>query len=253
MKNHENPNTQGSGPAGKSLLRQALISAFPRTAPVLTGYIFLGIAFGILLASKGYGVLWALGMSVTVFAGSLQFVGAGLLAGGFHPLQAALITLMVNARHIFYGLSLLESFHGLRKTKFYMIFALTDETFSLLCTPPPAHVDKNLFRLCVAILDHLYWITGSVIGSLMGRALPFNPRGIDFVMTALFTVIFLEQWRTRRGRRPALLGIAAAALCLFVFGSRWFLIPAMALIFTVLAAAWLSGRKRHPAVQKDVA
>ncbi|MDR3200209.1 MAG: AzlC family ABC transporter permease [Spirochaetales bacterium] len=217
----------------------------------MTGYLFLGMAFGILLESKGYGILWALGMSVFIYAGSLQFVGVGLLAGGFHPLQAALITLMVNARHIFYGLSLLETFKGLRGTKLYMIFALSDETFSLLCSAePPAHVDKNRFRLWIAFLDQAYWITGSLAGSLMGTALSFNPRGIDFVMTALFIVIFLEQWRTRGGRRPALLGMGAAALCLFIFGPRWFLIPAMALIFAALTAAWLRARIRTCAREK---
>jgi 4-azaleucine resistance transporter AzlC len=222
----------------------ALKAAFPRTIPVLTGYVFMGMAFGILLASKGYGVLWALGMSVTVYAGSLQFVGVGLLAGDFHPFAAALITLMVNARHIFYGLCLLEPFHALRGTKLYMIFALSDETFSLLYSVKvPAHVDKSRFWLWIAVLDQSYWVSGSVIGNLAGSALTFNPRGIDFVMTALFIVIFLEQWRARGGRRPALLGIAAALLCLYIFGPRWFMVPAMGLILAALTAAWLRGKK----------
>jgi predicted branched-subunit amino acid permease len=226
----------------------------------------MGMAFGILLAAKGYGVLWALGMSVCVYAGSLQFVGVGLLAGGFHPLQAALITLMVNARHVFYGVCLLEPFHALRKTKLYMIFALSDETFSLLCSAKPgtgrdvsppcgqagtgdcgpaasAPVDRSRFWLWIALLDQAYWVGGSIIGSLAGSALAFNPRGIDFVMTALFIVIFLQQWRTRGGRAPALLGIAAALLCLYVFGSRWFIVPAMTMILAALTAVWFRGKK----------
>jgi 4-azaleucine resistance transporter AzlC len=233
----------------------ALKAAFPRTIPVLTGYVFMGMAFGILLASKGYGVLWALGMSLTVYAGSLQFVGVGLLAGGFHPLQAAVITLMVNARHIFYGLCLLEPFRALRAAKPYMIFALTDETFSLLCSAKvPASVDKNRFWLWIALLDQAYWVSGSVIGSLAGSALAFDPRGVDFVMTALFTVIFLEQWRSRGARRPALLGIASALLCLRIFGSRWFIVPSMGLILAALGAAWVrGGRLRRPAAGEEKA
>jgi 4-azaleucine resistance transporter AzlC len=222
----------------------ALKAAFPRTIPVLTGYVFMGMAFGILLASKGYGPLWALGMSLTVYAGSLQFVGVGLLAGGFHPLQAALITLMVNARHIFYGLCLLEPFHALRGTKPYMIFALSDETFSLLCSAKaPASVDKSRFWLWIALLDQAYWAAGSLVGSLAGSALCFDPRGIDFVMTALFIVIFLEQWRGRGGRRPALVGIASGLLCLRIFGSRWFIVPSMGLILAALGAAWFRGKR----------
>lgn len=230
----------------------ALKAAFPRTIPVLTGYVFMGMAFGMLLASKGYGVLWALAMSLCVFAGSLQFVAVGLLAGDFQPLQTALITLMVNARHIFYGLCLLKEFGALRKTKLYMIFALSDETFSLLCSAqPPAAVEKSRFWLCIALLDQLYWIIGSVLGNLAGSVLPFNPRGIDFVMTALFIVIFLQQWRIRAGRGPALAGIAAALLCLFVFGSRWFILPAMGLLCTVLTGLWLRRNKTSAAGKEN--
>jgi 4-azaleucine resistance transporter AzlC len=222
---------------------KAFRAAFPHTIPVMTGYVFMGMAFGILLESKGYGILWAFLMSVFIFAGSLQFVAAGLLAGGFHPLQAALVTLMVNARHVFYGLSLLEIFRGLRKTKLYMIFALSDETFSLLCSAePPPGVEKNRFRLFIALLDHAYWVAGSVIGSLAGSALPFNTEGIDFVMTALFVVIFLEQWRNSSGRKSALLGLAAAGLCLWIFGAAWFVIPAMVLILLVLSGSWILGK-----------
>jgi 4-azaleucine resistance transporter AzlC len=171
-------------------------------------------------------------------------MGVALLAGDFQPLQAALLTLVVNARHIFYGLCLLEEFHALRKTRLYMIFALTDETFSLLCSvKPPAGVEKGRFQVCIAALDHLYWITGSVLGNLAGTVLPFSPRGMDFVMPALFIVIFLHQWRTRQGRAPALVGIAASLVCLFLFGARWFIIPAMALIPAALAAVWFRGKK----------
>ncbi|GHU82253.1 branched-chain amino acid transporter AzlC [Clostridia bacterium] len=217
--------------------RHALRTAFPHTLPVLTGYLFLGIAFGILLQSSGYGAAWALLMSLTIYAGSMQFVAVGILAGGFSPLYALLLTLMVNARHIFYGIAMLEPFKRFRRAKSYMIFALTDETFSLLCAvKPPEGVDVPRFYLCVALLDQLYWITGSVLGALAGAALSFNAAGIEFVMPALFVVIFLEQWQSREGRGPAMLGIGVAFVCLLLFGSEWFILPTMALLTALLLA-----------------
>lgn len=218
---------------------RTLAAAFPFTLPVLTGYLFLGMAFGILLQSKGYGVAYAALMSVCIYAGSMQFVAAGLLAGGFAPLQAALLTLMVNARHLFYGISMLDRFKDRGKAKPYLIFALTDETFSLLLSAqPPQGVDPSRFDLCVSLLDHSYWVAGSVLGALLGQALAFSTQGISFVMTALFVVIFLEQWQTRKGRVPALVGVGGAVLCRWIFGSEWFILPTMAL----LVAALLAGR-----------
>ena len=219
---------------------RALRAAFPRTLPVLTGYLFLGMAFGILLQSKGYGAAYAGLMSVVIYAGSMQFVAAGLLAGGFAPLQAGLLALMVNARHLFYGLSMLDRFKDRGRAKPYLIFALTDETFSLLLSAqPPEGVDPGRFDLCVSLLDQCYWVAGSVLGALLGEALAFPTQGISFVMTALFVVIFLEQWQTRKGRIPALVGVCGAALCRLIFGSEWFILPTMVL----LAATLLAGRK----------
>lgn len=219
-------------------LRRAARAAFPVTLPVLTGYVFLGIAFGILLQSRGYGPGWALLMSLTVYAGSMQFVGVGLLAGGFAPLSALLLTLMVNARHIFYGLAMLTPFAGMGREKPYMVFALTDETFSLLvAAEPPEGVDARLYRLCIAVMDQAYWVLGSAIGGLLGTAFAFPTQGIEFVMTALFVVIFLEQWRTRNGRAPALMGVGVAAACRFIFGAQWFLLPTMAVLALLLLAA----------------
>lgn len=218
--------------------KKALRAVFPLTIPVMAGYIFMGMAFGILLESKGFGFGWAFLMSGCIFAGSMQFVAVGLLAAGFHPLQALAMTLMVNARHIFYGLAMLEKFGPLkRRLRLYMIFALTDETFSLLCaSEPPEGVDENRFRFCISFLDHLYWITGCTLGGLAGAALALDTRGIDFVMTALFVTIFLEQWHTKHGRLPALVGVAGSILCLLLFGPSWFIIPAMILLVAVLTA-----------------
>lgn len=212
-------------------------AVFPHTIPVLTGYLFLGMAFGILLQSSGYGVGWAFLMSLVVFAGSIQFVTVGLIAAGFQPLQALLLTLLVNARHIFYGLSMLEKFAPLGKYRPYLVFALTDETYSLLCTiTPPPELDRPRFYFFIALLNHSYWVIGSVLGSWAGMLLPFDYTGIEFVMTALFVVIFLEQWQTQKDHRPALIGVGGSLLCLIIFGAQWFIIPSMVLLVIALTA-----------------
>jgi len=212
-------------------------AAFPHTLPVLTGYLALGAGFGILLADKGYGLQWALFMSVAMFAGSMQFVGAGLLAAPFAPAQTALMTFMVNARHLFYGLPMIERWKGSGRRKPYQIFALTDETFSLLVSvETPPDLEPRAFEFWMAALNHSYWIAGSAAGALIARAIPFDPAGIDFSMTALFVVIFLEQWRGGKGRLPAAAGLGCALICLIAFGDRWFLLPSMAVILAVLLA-----------------
>lgn len=216
-------------------------AAFPHTIPVMTGYLALGAAFGILLAQNGYGPVWALMMSVCVFAGSMQFVGAGLLAAAFAPAETALLTLMVNARHLFYGLPMIERWRDVGNTKPYQIFALTDETFSLLIsTDPPNGIEPRAFEFWLAALDQLYWVAGSVAGSLIAGALPFDTAGIDFAMTALFVVIFIEQWRGGKGRLSAMIGVCGALLCRVLLGAQWFLLGSM-----VLIAASLVGARRY--------
>jgi len=213
-------------------------AAFPYTIPVLTGYLFMGMAFGMLLASKGYGALWACLMAVFIFAGSMQFVAVGLLAAGFDPLTSFLMTLMVNARHVFYGIPMLERFKHYGKAKYYMIFGLTDETFSLLVsTKPPPGVSEKWFYFSITALDHSYWIAGCTLGGLLGSALPINTRGIDFVMTALFVVIFLEQWKEKKNRTPALIGLGVSVLCRVVFGPQWFILAAMVVLVLIFVLA----------------
>lgn len=221
--------------------RAAIRAAFPYTIPILTGYLFLGTAYGILLRSAGYSLLWALGTSTFIFAGSMQFVSVSLLALGVSPLYAFFVTLMVNARHIFYGISTLEHYRGTGRYKPYLIFGLTDETFSVVCsTDPPETVDRTLFYFYITLLNQIYWITGSLIGSLAGSLLhTVDSTGFGFVLTALFVVIFLNQWHESKNHLPALIGVAATALCLILFGSEQFLLPAMALI--LLAATLLQG------------
>lgn len=219
-------------------MKRALKAAFPHTIPVLTGYLFMGAAFGILLQSQGYSPLWALLMSVAIFAGSMQFVAVNLLVAPFAPLNAFLMTLMVNARHIFYGFSMLDKLRGYGRKKPYMIFAMTDETFSILyTTPPPEGVDAKKFSLCIAALDHLYWISGCTLGALLGSAISINPKGIEFVMTALFVAIYVNQIRDKANRLPAAIGVGGTALCLLLLGPDKFLIPAMVLMVACLTAA----------------
>lgn len=212
-------------------------AAFPHTVPVLTGYVFMGMAFGILLASKGYSFIWAFFMALFVYAGSLQFVAVSLMIGPFDPVSALLITLMVNARHLFYGIAMLERFKNYGRSKYYMIFALTDETFSLQCAvKPPPDYEEERFYLALSVMDHFYWVFGCTLGGLIGSALPINTQGIDFVMTALFVVIFLEQWREKSNRTPALIGLFVSILCRILFGPQWFILAAMAVLVVVFTA-----------------
>lgn len=214
---------------------KALQAAFPHTIPVFTGFIFLGIAYGILMNSKGYGVGWTVLMSLMAFAGSAQYVAINLLTAVFDPIYALLLTLMVNARHLFYGISLLDKYRGTGKLKPYLIFGLCDETFSIICsTNPPAGVNRNWFMFFITLLDHFYWVLGSALGGLLGYVVSFDTKGLDFVLTALFIVIFLGQWKTRQGRKPAVIGVCCSAVCLVVFGPNHFIIPSMISIVAIL-------------------
>lgn len=220
--------------------------AFMVTIPVLTGYLFLGAAWGILMHSQGHGLPLAVLMSTTIYAGSLQYVAVGLLGGPFNPVNVLMITLLVNARHIFYGVSMLDKFKGFGKLKPYMIFSLTDETFSLLyATKAPEGADEKRFAFCIAVLDQLYWIVGGALGVLLGGSIPFEVEGIEFVMTALFVTILVEQLRQKENRIPAVVGLAGAGLCLALFGAGAFMLPAMVLLVVVLAVM-------RPTLEKEV-
>ena len=209
--------------------------AFYKSLPVMAGYIVLGIGFGILMRAAGYGVLWAFAMSAFIYAGSMQYVGVGLLTGGASVITTALTTLMVNARHLFYSISMIDRYKDSGRYKPYLIFALTDETYSLLCDgKTPEGEDADLYRFLVSLFNHIYWVTGSVVGSLLGAVLPFSTKGIEFAMTALFLSSFTEQWIENRDHIPAVTGVAGTLLCLLVFGPEQFLIPSMLLITLVL-------------------
>lgn len=227
--------------------KAALLAALPHTIPVFTGYIVLGAAYGILMDSKGLSLLWIVLSSVFIYAGSMQFVAVTLLAAGFNPVGAFLMTLAVNARHIFYGISMLKQYRGIGNLKPYLIFSLTDETFSILCSAEvPDGVERKWFYFFVSFLDHIYWITGSVIGGILGSVIKFDTKGIEFVLTALFVVILIEQWRSTSNHLPAVVGVVSAILCRLVFGASNFIIPAMISILffvTVFKAPMERGKK----------
>ena len=214
----------------KNTVKYAVI----QTLPVLFGYLFLGIGFGIMIQQAGYGVLWAALCSVLIYAGSGQYLLVGLLSEGAALSTVASLTFLLNSRHIFYGLSFIEKFREFGKKGIYLIFSLTDETYSVFCSlKPPADVDEKKAMLLIAFLDYCYWVTGSVLGALLGQAMPFDFTGIDFSMTALFIVIFIDQWMAFRSHLPAVIGGASALVFLVLLGPDHFLLPA--LIVTVAA------------------
>ena len=219
-------------------MRQNIIQqAFIKSLPVMAGYVVLGIGFGILLRGAGYGVLWAFAMSAFIYAGSMQYVGVSLLTGGASILTTALTTFMVNARHLFYSISMVDRYKDAGKYKPYMIFALTDETYSLLSDGEDPFKNEealNNYRFWVSLFDQSYWVTGCVLGSLLGAVIPFSTEGIEFSMTALFIASFTEQWLTTRDHIPALTGLLSTLACLVIFGAERFLIPAMLLITLIL-------------------
>ncbi|QUH19566.1 AzlC family ABC transporter permease [Alkaliphilus sp. B6464] len=216
-------------------MKKAIKAAFPATIPVMLGYLSVGVAFGLLFEKSGYNFMWAIFMSIAVYAGSMQFIAISLLTSGAGLMEIALVTLFVNIRHFFYGLSFIDKFKGMGKKKTYMIYSLSDETYSLLCSSKaPEGVDNNSFLFCIALLNQIYWIVGTFIGSIAGSLITFNTNGIDFAMTALFVVIFIEQWSTYKTHIPVLIGIASTILSLLIFGVDNLILPSMVLITVAL-------------------
>ena len=217
--------------------RRALAAAFPTTLPVLMGYLSIGMAFGFMLEAVGYNFIWAFFMSLTIYAGSGQYLGVTLLSTAAALSQVALLTLLINFRHLVYGLSMLEKFKGMGIRKLYMIFSLTDETYALLSSAQvPDQVDPHDFYFSVAVLDHLYWIVGSILGGLAGSLLGINTQGIEFAMTALFLVIAVDQWKTYPKHLPAILGAGCTLISLLILGADNMLLPALCIIVVALLA-----------------
>lgn len=218
------------------IMKNTMKTAFIDTIPVMTGYLVLGFGFGIIIKSAGYSVLVAFAMSLFIYAGSMQYVAVSLLTGGASLITTALTTLMVNARHLFYGISMIEKYKGTGKRKPYLIFALTDETYSLVCNDNQdlKQEERANYYLFVSLFNQVYWIVGSVIGAVVGTLVTFNSEGIDFALTALFLTVFLEQWLTTKKHMSAIIGVVVSVVCLIIFGSDNFLIPTMLIIALLL-------------------
>lgn len=234
----------------KQNLRGTVKAAFLASLPVLAGYLVLGVGFGVLLHEKGFGLPWAFGSGLFIYAGSMQYVSVDLIGGGASLLTAALTTLSVNARHLFYGVAMAEKYKNAGRKKPYLIFALTDETFSLVCGNDPKTQNAD-YCFFLSLFNHVYWIAGCSLGAALGSLIRIPLRGLDFALTALFVTVFTEQWFSGGDRAAALLGVTLSAACLLIFGSERFLIPAMlavALAVTALGffrGALGKGRKRH--------
>lgn len=226
--------------------KQAFQAALPYTLPICFGFLFLGMSYGFLMHSKGFPFVYPLFMSLFIFAGSMEFVTVNLLLSAFHPLSAFLLALMVNARHLFYGISMLDKYKNCGPKKFYLIYGMCDESFSINCavTPPP-EIDRGWFMFFVTLLNHIYWVSGTTLGALLGYVIHFDTTGIEFVMTALFVVMLVGQWEEADDHRPALTGIVCSLVCLLLFGGDRFMLPAMALIVLCFSLG------RHKIVRKE--
>lgn len=226
--------------------KKALRTALLDTLPVMTGYVFLGFGFGILMYQQGFGVLWSSAMSLFIYAGSMQYVAVSLLSSGASLLTVALTTLVVNARHLFYGISMVDAYKGSGRKKPYLIFSLTDETYSLVSRSQiPDGISRHGYCFLVSVFDHCYWVCGTILGALAGSVLPIDLEGIEFVLTALFVTIFVEQWLSTKDHRPAIIGTASTAACLMLFGRDVFLIPSMVLIALILTFMQKTGRRHE--------
>ena len=225
----------------KEVRKKAFRAAFPHTIPIFAGFWFLGMTYGIYMNVSGFSFWYPMLMSLFIFAGSMEFVAVNLLLGAFDPLQALAMTLMINARHLFYGISMLDRYRGQGWKKIYLIFGMCDESFSINYTAEiPEDVDSGWFMLFVTLLNHFYWFFGTTLGGVFGSFIHFNTEGLDFVMTAMFVVIFLEQWMKEKNHVSAVVGILLSLLCLTAFGADNFVIPAMLVIFVSLTL--LQGR-----------
>ena len=225
--------------------RKALKTVFLDTVPVLTGYLFLGTGFGILLSEKtGLGMGWAVAMALFMFAGSGQYLAVSLIADHASLISAAIATFLINARHIFYGISLIDTYKGAGEKKPYMIFGLTDETYSLVTqNEPPETMTRHTYCFLVTLFNQIYWLIGCSLGTLLTVLLPISFEGVEFVLTALFVTMFIEQWRSHKNHLPAIIGVGSTVLCLAVFGQDIFLIPSMALIAILLTVSRKTGRR----------
>lgn len=221
----------------RSTVSKAFKCAFPYTIPIFAGFWFLAFAYGIYMNVSGFSFVYPMLMSLTIFGGSLEFVAVSMLLSPFAPLQVFATSLMIQARHLFYGISMLDKFRNMGWKKFYLIYGMCDETFSINYTADiPEDVDRGWFYFFVTFLNQIYWVSGATIGGLLGNLIHFDTKGLDFVMTAMFVVIFMEQWLKEKHHYSEYIGLVSAVLCLLIFGADSFLIPTMISILLLLTA-----------------
>lgn len=219
----------------KGIIKKSFLAAFPYTIPIFAGFWFLGLTYGVNMSTLGFSFVYPLLMSMSIFAGSMEFITVTLLMSPFDPLQAFVLTLMINARHIFYGVSMLEKFKGTGWKKGYLIFGMCDETFSINYSAKiPPDTDKGWFMFFVTLLNQIYWVSGSTLGGIFGSFIRFNTKGLDFAMTAMFVVIFMDQWMKEKNHTSAFIGLGVSLICLVIFGANNFIIPSMLLILISL-------------------
>ena len=216
--------------------RPALRAAFPHMIPIMTGFLFLGMAYGILMRTRGFHPLFPTVMALTIFGGSLEYVCVEMLCSAFAPVETLLMALLIQARHLFYGLAMLEKYRGHGWKTPILIYGMCDESFSINCSVDvPKDIDRGWFYLWVTLLNWSYWIAGATIGAQLGAVLPFPTDGLDFVMTAMFVVIFLEAWLKEKQHWSSLIGLICSVGCLLIFGAQGFMLPTMGAILLALA------------------
>ena len=226
-------------------IKKALECAFPKTIPIMAGFLFLGASYGIYMRASGFSFVYPMLMALTIFGGSLEFVAVTMLLGSFAPLQTFVMTLLIQARHIFYGISMLEKYKGTGLKKLYLIFGMCDESFSINCSADiPKDVDRGWFMFFVTLLNQSYWVFGATMGGLLGSLITFNTEGIEFVMTAMFVVIFLEQWLKEKQHYSSLIGVLSSAVCLIIFGADSFMLPTMLCILCLLPIYFSTIKKK---------
>lgn len=221
----------------RGVIARSFRAAFPQTIPILAGFLFLGMAYGIYMNVQGFSFVYPMLMALVIFGGSLEFLAVEMLLSPFAPLQVLLVSLMIQARHLFYGISMLDKFKDMGWKKFYLIYGMCDETFSVNYTAGISEdCDRGWFYFFVTALNQLYWVGGATLGGLLGSLIHFNTNGLDFVMTAMFIVIFLEQWLKEKHHYSAWAGMLSSVACLLIFGADNFLIPTMICILVLLTA-----------------
>lgn len=219
------------------MLKKAFKAAFPKTIPILAGFLFLGFSYGVYMNVSGFSFVYPMVMSAVIYGGSLEFLAVSMLLSPFAPLQVFVVSLMIQARHLFYGISMLEKFKGTGLKKLYLIYGMCDETFSVnYVAEVPAGVDRGWFMFFVTLLDQIYWVAGATLGGLCGSLITFNTKGLDFVMTALFAVIFLDRLMSEKKHYTAVIGVLSALLCRIIFGADSFMLPTMGLMLLLLTA-----------------